>query len=83
MDIRYIGSGEPGENEVCEVFGLSFALNEWVTVPDNADPAHVAKLSANPTFETRGAVAPPSAVDASEAPAKPKRGRPPKVSPTS
>lgn len=44
MRVRFIGSGEPDENEVCEVFGMTFPLGEWVEV-DNA------KLANNPAFE--------------------------------
>lgn len=80
MDVRFIGSGDPAENTVCEVFGLSFARDVWVEVPADADPAVVATLKANPTFEHRGkAEAPASAPVAADGSA-PKRGRPPKAS---
>ena len=44
MRVRFIGSGEPDENEACEAFGITFPLGEWVEV-DNA------KLASNPAFE--------------------------------
>lgn len=50
MRARFIGSGDPGENRVCEVFGLVFELGEWVEVSGLA----TAKLQTNPTFEVDG-----------------------------
>lgn len=47
MKARFIGSGEPGENRECEVFGLVFPLDEWVEVSGLA----ASKLRGNPTFE--------------------------------
>lgn len=44
MRVRFIGSGEPGENAACEVFGLSFPMGEWVECDHP-------KLAANPAFE--------------------------------
>jgi hypothetical protein len=44
MRVRFIGSGEPGEDEVCTVFGQDFPLNEWVTTTHE-------KLVRNPAFE--------------------------------
>lgn len=44
----YIGSDDPGENSVCEAFGLTFPKGEAIEVKD----AKVAKkLSGNPMFE--------------------------------
>lgn len=53
MDIRFIGT-EGETADVCTAYGLTFSRNEWVVVPADADPFVIAKLSANPTFETRG-----------------------------
>lgn len=51
----YLGSDDPGENSVCEVFGLSFPKGEPVEVKD----ATAAKaLSTNPMFSAAGAAAP-------------------------
>lgn len=44
MRVRFIGSGEDGEDAVCVVFEQSFPLGEWVEVSN-------AKLAANPAFE--------------------------------
>jgi len=44
MRVRFIGSGEPDEDEVCVVFEQSFPLGEWVQVSN-------AKLATNPAFE--------------------------------
>ena len=47
MRVRFIGSGEPGENAVCVVFGTSFPVGQWVPVS-----AEIYKrLSGNWTFE--------------------------------
>lgn len=54
MKVRFIGSDDPSEAEVCVVFGLTFPKGEAVTVPADV----FAKLSTNPTFaavKTRGA----------------------------
>lgn len=78
MRIRFIGSGEPGENAVCEVFGLSFPLGEWVS------GEFPAKLLANPAFEVDAFNgAPPEAFDhdndGKPGGSKPRGGRPRKV----
>jgi hypothetical protein len=44
MRVRFIGSGEPDEDEICVVFEQSFPLGEWVEVSN-------AKLATNPAFE--------------------------------
>lgn len=44
MRVRFIGSGEDGEDAVCVVFEQSFPLGEWVEVSN-------AKLATNPAFE--------------------------------
>ena len=44
MKVRFIGSGEDGEDPVCTVFGQDFPLGEWVEVSN-------AKLATNPAFE--------------------------------
>lgn len=82
MDVRFIGA-EGDATEVCSVFGLDFARDEWVKVPADADPRIVAKLSANPTFEVRGE-APADPLDhdgdGRKGGSLPRRGRPPKAS---
>ncbi len=55
MRARFIGSGDPKENAVCEVFGLAFPLDEWVEVPEPVE----GKLRTNPTFETDGEASAP------------------------
>ena len=60
MRVRYIGSGDPTDSATCEVFGLSFPLDEWVPVND---AALAKRLGTNPVFEAEGA-----ASTASEAP---------------
>lgn len=47
MQARFIGSDDPKENAVCEVYGGVFPMNEWVEVSGLA----AAKLRGNPTFE--------------------------------
>ncbi len=47
MRVRFIGSGEPDENRVCEIFGLSFPIDEWVEVPEEVHD----RLFGNWTFE--------------------------------
>jgi len=44
MKVRFIGSGEDGEDAVCVTFGQSFPLGEWVETSN-------AKLAGNPAFE--------------------------------
>lgn len=44
MKVRFIGSGEDGEDAVCTVFGQLFPLGEWVETSN-------AKLAGNPAFE--------------------------------
>lgn len=44
MRVRFIGSGEPGEDEVCTVFGQDFPRGEWVEASNQ-------KLANNPAFE--------------------------------
>lgn len=44
MKVRFVGSGEDGEDTVCVVFNQSFPLGEWVEVSN-------AKLATNPAFE--------------------------------
>lgn len=57
MRVRFIGSGEDGEDAVCTVFGQSFPLGEWVE-------ASSAKLTGNPAFEVEaGAGEPDLTVD--------------------
>jgi hypothetical protein len=58
LRIRFIGSGEPGEDAVCVVFGLAFPMGEWVS------GEFPVKLLANPAFEVdRFNGAPPAAFD--------------------
>jgi hypothetical protein len=45
MKVRFIGSGEPGEDEVCTVFEQDFPRGEWVETSNQ-------KLVGNPAFET-------------------------------
>jgi hypothetical protein len=47
MRIRYIGTADPTDNAVCEVYGHSFRLMEWVKY----DAATMSRLASNPTFE--------------------------------
>lgn len=44
MRVRFIGSGEPGEDEVCTVFGQDFPQGVWVETSNQ-------KLVGNPAFE--------------------------------
>lgn len=53
MRLRFIGSGDPTDNDVCVAFGLTFPVNQWVEVNDPP-----AKLLGNPTFEASETPAP-------------------------
>lgn len=44
MRVRFIGAKEPGEDEVCTVFGQEFPRGEWVETSNQ-------KLVGNPAFE--------------------------------
>lgn len=59
--IRFVGHSEDGENSVCTVFGKNFRRGVWVpfsnldgTNPDKKalTEGQIAKLRANPAFET-------------------------------
>jgi hypothetical protein len=66
MKVRYIGTLDPTENLVTEVFGLSFTKDEWVNVEDDV----AQRLNGNPTFEvTDGKAAKAAAAAAPPEPA--------------
>lgn len=74
MRVRFLGSGAPDENAVCEAFGQSFPRGEWV------DCDHP-KILNNPAFEVdRFNGADPAAFDHDQngdpGGSKPRRGRP-------
>lgn len=48
MQIRYIGSRDPSEDEVCTVFGETFEKNRWHKLQP-----HMGKLVRNPMFEAK------------------------------
>ncbi len=48
MQIRYIGSRDPTEHEICTVFGETFEKNRWHKLQP-----HMGKLVRNPMFEAR------------------------------
>lgn len=48
MKVRFIGSNDPTDDVVCDVFGLTFNKDEWVDLADVPPP-----LLTNPTFETK------------------------------
>jgi hypothetical protein len=52
--ITFIGDGSGESPAVCEMFGMSFPLNEPVEVENEA---HFAKLAGNPEFSAEGVVA--------------------------
>jgi hypothetical protein len=52
--LRFIAPGH--DHQVCEVFGREFPHGAWVEASD-MDPAHLALLTANPTFEADPGVA--------------------------
>lgn len=53
----YVGSDDPGENSICEVFGLTFPKGEAVDV---AKPEDIQRLTANPMFTAVDAKKPAS-----------------------
>ncbi len=48
MQIRYIGSRDPSEDEICTVFGETFEKNRWHKLQP-----HMGKLVRNPMFEAK------------------------------
>lgn len=45
--LRYIGTSDPTDSDVCEVFGATFAKGKAVTVDNSIGD----RLAGNPTFE--------------------------------
>lgn len=59
----YLGSDDPGENSVCEVFGYAFPKGETVEVKE---PDVIKALTTNPMFDAapKGPIAPALKADA-------------------
>lgn len=51
MQVRFIGTEDPTDSDVCEVFGLTFPKGEYVPVSSDIG----ARLAKNPTFEVKPA----------------------------